>query len=71
MYQQLQMRARANDSSLNKIAKIAMKEGLGIMPSKKKRDVSMLLGMMTKEEWDEFDKRIEAAFEQIDEEDWK
>ena len=71
VYQQLQMRARADDSSLNKIAKIAMKEGLGIIPSKKKRDLSWMVNYWTKEEADRFDKIIEEEFERIDEEDWK
>ena len=56
--------------SLGGAIKSTLREALGL-GTKKKRDFSMLFGMWTKEEGEQFDKHIEEAFEQIDEEDWK
>ncbi len=71
VYKQLRLVAQSQDTSLNSVAKRVLREGLGVANKKKKRDLSMLVGMWSKEEGKKFDRYIEQEFERIDEEDWK
>ena len=73
LYKLLVVEAESRGWSLNKTGKAVMGDGLGLVKKKKKkhRDLSWMKGVMTSEEWDQFDKIIEEEFEQIDEEDWK
>ena len=72
VYERLVKMASDQNLSLNIVAKVAMGDGLGINPNKKRRDLSWMQAYKwTKEEADNFDKLIEQEFEQIDPEDWK
>lgn len=69
LYQKLREAAQRQNLSLGATFKVAAGNYVGA--TKKKKDFSMLKNMWTKEEGEQFDKDIEEAFEQIDEEDWK
>jgi hypothetical protein len=67
----LRLREVAADQNISLGATLKVAAGNYVGFTKKKRDFSMLKNMWTKEEGKAFDKYIEEAFEQIDEEDWK
>ena len=71
LYQSLVKEAKTRGFSLNLTAKTMLRDSAGLGKQKKKyRDLSWMKNVMTKDEWDEFDKIIEEEFEQIDQEDW-
>ncbi|MBI5358685.1 hypothetical protein HZB69_03640 [Candidatus Amesbacteria bacterium] len=67
----LRLREVAADQNLSLGATFKVAAGNYVGLTKKKKDFSMLKKMWTKEEGEAFDKYVEEAFEQIDEEDWK
>jgi hypothetical protein len=71
LYKRLVLEAEEKGWSLNVVAKNKLSEAYGLGGAKKKRDLSWMRGLWTKEEGEKFDKLIEEEFEQIDEEDWK
>lgn len=66
LYKQLVVEARERDWSLNKIALEWLRKGSGM--TKKKRNLSGL-GHIPKSEWDRIERRIEEAFEVIDDDE--
>lgn len=72
LYRRLIVEAEERGWSANATAQKRLRVSYGLGAKKKKyRDLSWMKGLWTKKEADEFDKYIEGAFEQIDEEDWK
>ena len=72
LYQRLVAEAENRGWSINLTAKIKLKEAFGLEGrNKNKRDLSWLKGKISKEDWDRAERRIGAAFEVIDEEEWK
>lgn len=71
LYTQLVAEASSRGWSINATAKTKLRDSYGLGKGKKYRDLSWMKGLWTKEEGKKFDKYIEEAFEQVDEEDWK
>ncbi len=68
---ELRTLAAQSGMSLNKTAIGVLRKGLGLAPlDQRKRDLSDLAGRWTKDQADEFDKRM-GIFGQIDEELWQ
>ncbi|TSC86405.1 MAG: hypothetical protein G01um101416_678 [Microgenomates group bacterium Gr01-1014_16] len=66
LYKRLVAEAQGRELSLNRVALDWMKEGSGL--ARKRRDLSGL-GEIPKKEWDRIEKRIEEAFEVVDEDE--
>lgn len=71
LYRLAVVEAGRQETSLNKTILGWVRKGAGLPKRRKKRDLSEFVGLWTKEEGEAFDKYIEEAFEQIDEEAWK
>ena len=71
LYQRLAEVAADQNLSLNATVKSTLGDALGTSNKRKKRDLSMLFGMWTKEEGEAFDKYLKEECERIDPEDWK
>lgn len=69
LYRRIAEAAAEQNLSLNASIKSTLSDAHGITKKKKKRDLSWMVGLWTKEEGEQFDKDIEEAFEQIDPED--
>ena len=72
LYRRLVLEAEERGWSANTTAQTRLRAAYGLgMKRKRYRDLSWMRGLWTKEEGKKFDRYIEEAFEQIDEEDWK
>ena len=71
LYKRLVSEASEKGWSVNETAKRKLRDSYGLGSQKKKKDLSWMRGMITKEDWDRAEKRINAAFEAVDKEEWK
>ena len=57
----LRERARASGESLNRTLIRLLREAVGMNPTRKKRDLSALVGTWSQEEADEFDREVRGC----------